>query len=148
LLTGIAFDTILDESLDQIDFERVHGWLSGTYWSPGISRERVERAAYNSSLVLGAYHIDHGRRVQVGYLRVVSDKTTFAYVCDVYVDEAHRGRGIARTMLRYILEHPEYQGLRRWILATRDAHDVYRSVGFASLATPERWMSFIPERKG
>jgi ribosomal protein S18 acetylase RimI-like enzyme len=141
-------DTILDEALDQIDFERVHGWLSGTYWSPGISRERVERAAYNSSLVLGAYHIVRGDRLQVGYLRVVSDKTTFAYVCDVYVDESYRGRGLARMMLRYILEHPEYQGLRRWILATRDAHDVYRGVGFGPLPNPERWMTFIPEQKG
>ena len=151
-LTTLAAGTVLDEALERIDFERVHEWLSHTYWSPGVGREKVERAARNSSMVVGAYlndkQGDNGNNLQVGYLRVVSDKTTFAYVCDVYVDEAYRGQGIARAMLRYALHHSEYQGLRRWILATRDAHDVYRGLGFETVSTPERWMTFMPEQKG
>jgi len=131
----------LDDSLERMDFARVHGWLTTAYWSPGVSRERVEKAARGSSLVVGAYQND----AQVSYLRVVSDKTTFAWVCDVFVDEAHRGRGIARAMLRFALEHPEHQGLRRWLLATVNAHGVYREVGFIPLPFPERWMAYLPE---
>jgi ribosomal protein S18 acetylase RimI-like enzyme len=143
-LTANAAETVIDASLERIDFARVHGWLSNTYWSPGVSREKVERAARNTALVIGAYRDG----VQVGYLRVVSDKTTFAYIADVYVDEAYRGKGIARAMVRYALDHPEYQGLRRWMLATRDAHDVYRGLGFEAVPNPERWMTYIPEQQG
>ena len=143
-MTTVEAETVIDDALARIDFERVHGWLSRTYWSPGISREKVERAARHSSLVVGAYR----EGVQVGYLRVVSDRTAFAYLCDVYVDEAHRGQGIARRMVRYALEHPEFQGLRRWMLATRDAHDVYRGLGFDLLPMPERWMCLVPEQRG
>ncbi len=121
--------------------ERVHCWLSSTYWSPGISREKVERAAQYSSLVVGVYC----EGVQVAYCRVVSDRTTFAYICDVIVDETHRGKGIGKAMIRFVLEHPEHQGLRRWILATKDAHGVYADVGFQPLVMPERWMVYLPD---
>lgn len=127
----------IDDDLARIDFDRVHRWLASTYWSPNIARERVERAARHSSLVIGAYRGSE----QVGYLRIVSDRTTFAYVCDVFVDEAHRGHGIARAMVQHALAHPEHQGLRRWLLATRDAQPVYRRVGFEALPNPERWMT-------
>jgi GNAT superfamily N-acetyltransferase len=130
-------DIEIDDDLDRIEFARVHTWLASTYWSPDIPRERVERAARHSSLVIGAYR--NGE--QVGYLRVVSDRTTFAYLCDVFVDERHRGQGVARAMVRHALSHPEHQGLRRWLLATRDAHPVYRGVGFKPLPNPERWMT-------
>lgn len=126
----------IDDSLERIDFTRVHAWLASTYWSPNIPRERVERAAQHSSLVVGAY----SGAEQAAYLRVVSDRTTFAWVCDVFVDEAHRKRGLAKAMVRFALDHPEHQGIRRWLLATRDAHDVYRAVGFEMLSNPERWM--------
>ena len=126
----------IDDSLERIDLERVYGWLTAAYWSPGVSREVVERAARHSSLVVGAYM----NGVQVGYLRVVSDKATFAWVCDVYVDEVHRGRGLGRAMVRFALAHPEHQGLRRWLLATRSAHGVYQACGFEALDEPERWM--------
>ena len=128
------------EELVRIDFARVHGWLVNTYWSPGVSREKVERAARNCSLVVGAYQDGE----QVGYLRVVSDKTTFAWICDVYVDEAHRGRGIARAMVQFALAHPDHQGLRRWMLATADAHGVYAECGFRPIDNPERWMFLRP----
>lgn len=130
----------IDDSLPRIDFGRVHGWLSATYWSPGVAREKVERAARNSSLVVGAY----AGPQQAAYLRIISDRTTFAWVADVFVDEAHRGRGLARAMVGFALAHPDYQNLRRWVLATRDAHPVYAGVGFAPLPYPERWMAYFP----
>ena len=130
----------LDENLARMDFGIVHGWLTTTYWSPGVSRERVERAAQHSSLVVGAYRDG----VQVGYLRVVSDRTTFAYLCDVFVDEAHRKQGIARAMVGFALQHSEMQGLRRWMLATRTAHGVYAEIGFVPLPQPENWMVLLP----
>ena len=134
----------IDEARERLDFAQVHAWLRETYWSPGIARERVERAAQFSSLVVGAYHGPDG--AQAGYLRVISDRATFAYICDVYVDAAHRGRGLARAMARYALTHPEHQNLRRWLLVTRDAQNVYAEVGFAPLPLPERWMAYLPER--
>jgi GNAT superfamily N-acetyltransferase len=131
----------LDDTLERIDFARVHAWLTTTYWSPGIARERVEKAARGSSLVVGAY----SEEKQVGYLRVVSDKTSFAWIADVFVDASHRGQGLARAMVRYALEHPEHQGLKQWLLATRDAHGVYAAVGFAPLQIPKKWMRYPPE---
>jgi GNAT superfamily N-acetyltransferase len=130
----------LREGADAVDFDRVHGWLTQTYWSPGIEREKVVRAAQGSSLVINAY--DEER--QVGYLRIVSDRATFAWVCDVFVAEEARGRGLAKRMVRHALEHPLHQGLRRWMFATADAHGVYRECGFASLNQPERYMEHRP----
>ncbi len=132
----------LDDSLQRIDFERVCGWLATTYWWQDFPWERIEKAAHGSALVVGAYRDN----VQAGYLRVVSDQATFAWVCDVFVEEAHRGQGLAKAMVRFALEHPDYQGLRRWVLATRDAHGVYAEVGFMPLPSPERWMIYLPSK--
>ena len=131
----------ISDDLSRVDFERVHRWLASTYWSPGVPRDTVEKAAQGSSLVVGAYKDGE----QAAYLRVVSDKATFAWLCDVFVDEAHRGSGLAKAMVRFALEHPDHQGLRRWLLATRDAHEVYRSVGFEPLPAPDKWMIYFPE---
>ncbi len=133
--------TITDDR-SRTDFATVHDWLAATYWSPGVSREIVERAARGSALVVGVFSPGG----QVAYARLISDAATFAYICDVYVDEAHRGRGIARAMLRFLQEHPDFQGLRRWVLATADAHDVYAGVGFTPLLYPDRWMVWIPPK--
>lgn len=130
----------IDDDRTRLDFGRVSGWLASTYWSPDIPREKVEQAAAGSALVIGAYQ--NGE--QAGYCRVVGDGVTFAWVCDVFVDEAHRGRGLARAMVRFALAHPEHQGLRRWMLATLDAHGVYADLGFAPLAQPERMMVLRP----
>src|SRR4051812_23585157 len=93
----------LDDTLARVDFAAVHAWLTTTYWSPGISRERVELGAQNSSLVLGAY-APTGQ--QAGYLRVVSDRSRFAYVCDVFVGDAFRKRGLAKALVRFAMQHP------------------------------------------
>lgn len=134
---------VIDDNAAHTDFEAVHRWLSSSYWSPGISREKVERGAANSTLVVGAFVQETGE--QAGFLRIVSDTTRFGYICDVFVDEVHRGKGIAREMVRFAVEHPDLTEVSRWILATRDAHDVYKSVGFEPLADPTRWMQFRPD---
>ena len=119
-----------------VNWERVHGWLASSYWSPGITLERVKRAAENSALVVGAYKGPE----QSGFMRVVSDKTRFAYICDVWVDESHRGQGIARSMVQFALDDPELATCK-WLLATVDAHGVYAKLGFAPLAKPELFLS-------
>jgi GNAT superfamily N-acetyltransferase len=120
----------------RIDWTRVQAWLASSYWTPGITLDRVRRAAENSALVVGAYSSEG----QVGFLRVVSDRTRFAYLCDVWVDERHRGKGVARKMVRFALDHPDFATVN-WLLATLDAHALYRKAGFVPLPNPERWMS-------
>jgi len=137
----------IDSDRSRIDFSRVHSWLTTSYWSPGITQEKVQRAAEGSSLVIGVYERNDGENAtdpQVGYMRVISDKATFAWICDVFVDEAHRGQKIATAMVSFALAHPEHQGLRRWVLATLDAHPVYAGVGFTPLPEPARWMIHLP----
>lgn len=126
----------IDDALDRFDFATCHAWLSSSYWSPGISRVEVEHGFKNSTLVLGAY----SENAQVGCLRVVSDRTRFAYFMDVFVDERHRGRGLGRALVKSAVEHPDLRLVYKWTLATADAHGVYREVGFSSLPEPERWM--------
>lgn len=122
--------------MEGVDFHLVHSWLTTSYWSPGIARVRVEAAARGSSLVVGAYDGDR----QVGYCRVVSDRVTFAWLCDVWVDAPYRGQGIAKAMVRFATADANHQGLRRWLLATRDAHPIYAECGFELLPEPEKWM--------
>jgi ribosomal protein S18 acetylase RimI-like enzyme len=126
----------ISSDIRRIDWERVHAWLASSYWTPGIALERVRRGGENSALVLGAFREDE----QAGYLRVISDKTRFAYLCDVWVHEEHRGKGLARRMVRVALEHPDFATVN-WLLATLDAHGVYEKLGFKPLQNPERWMS-------
>jgi GNAT superfamily N-acetyltransferase len=129
--------TGIDISTDtaRLDVDVLHAWLKETYWSPGLPREVLETALANS-LCFGAYD---GAR-QVGFARVVTDRATFAWVCDVYVVESHRRRGIADALMVAMKAHPWLQGLRRWSLATRDAHALYRRHGFAALADATRAM--------
>jgi GNAT superfamily N-acetyltransferase len=123
----------------QIQLDVVHGWLFSCYWSPGIRRDVMERAFANS-IVAGAYR--DGR--QIGVARVVSDRATFAWLCDVFVDETARGHGVASALVKALIEHPELQTLRRWCLGTRDAHAVYRPFGFAPV-DPTIWMQHLPD---
>jgi GNAT superfamily N-acetyltransferase len=119
----------------RLDVEALHAFLSQSYWSPGLPRAVLERALSNS-LCFGAY--EAGR--QVGFARVVTDRATFAWVCDVFVVESQRRRGIADALMDAVKSHPELQGLRRWSLATRDMHALYRRHGFLPLADPGRAM--------
>lgn len=120
----------------RLDFERIHRFLSSSYWSPGIPRDVVERAIANS-LPFGLY-APSGE--QAGFARVVSDRATYAYLADVYVEAEHRGRGLGKLLVSCVLEHPDLQSLRRWALATADAHGLYRRYGFGPPSTPQTHM--------
>lgn len=119
----------------RIDLDLVHGWLTGSYWAAGIPRQTVARSIAGS-LCFGIYR---GAR-QVGFGRVVSDRATFAWLADVFVPEEERGQGLGKWLVECVLAHPDLQGLRRFLLATRDAHGLYAGHGFAPLAAPERFM--------
>ena len=119
----------------RLDIALIHEFLSQAYWSPGVPRGIVERGIGNS-LCFGVYH---GAQ-QVGFARVITDQATFAYLADVFVVQAHRGKGLAKWLVETILQHPDLQGLRRFLLATRDAHSLYGQFGFAPLAEPARLM--------
>ncbi len=123
---------------DRLDLEVIHGFLVRSYWSPGIPRSVVARAIEHS-LCFGIYH--HG--AQVGFARVVSDRATFAYLADVFVLEEHRGIGLSKRLLTAIMAHPDLQGLRRFLLGTRDAHGLYRQFGFDQLDHPSRLMEIL-----
>jgi GNAT superfamily N-acetyltransferase len=123
----------------RLDLQAVHAYLTRSYWSPGIPRDVVDRAAANS-LCFGLYHAGEG---QVGFARVVTDRATFAYLCDVYVLEGHRGHGLSKWLMTAIVEHPELQGLRRFMLGTKDAHGLYAQYGFTPLDNPARMMEIL-----
>lgn len=126
----------LSDDPSRVDLDRVHEWLTTSYWTPGIARERVARQVAGSHC-LGAYHPEHG---QVGFARVISDKASFAWIADVWVDQAVRGQGIGRRLVRWFLDHPDYATVRRFALVTADAHGVYEGVGFHAPLKPERYM--------
>ena len=119
----------------KLDRDAIHEFLRGSYWAAGIPREVVDRSIENS-LCFGLYEEDR----LVGFARVISDCATFGYLSDVFVLESHRGRGLATWFMETVLSPPDLQGIRRWMLATRDAHGLYRKVGFTELSKPERIM--------
>jgi len=129
----------IDASRDRLDVAAIHDFLTSSYWSPGIPRATVERAI-EGSLNFGLYRDMHGKSVQIGFARVVTDGATFAYVADVFVLPDFRGAGLAAWLVTTALTHPALQGLRRVLLATKDAHAVYARCGFVPLARPERFM--------
>src|SRR5262245_8917732 len=120
----------------RIDLDRVHNWLARkSYWAGEMPREVFDRAV-RASLCFAALR-DHAT---VGFARVISDRATFAYVSDVFVDQKHRGIGISKRIMAAIVAHPQLQDLRLWLLATADAHGLYARHGFTSLAAPQRYM--------
>ncbi|KAB2971796.1 GNAT family N-acetyltransferase [Streptomyces sp. SS1-1] len=123
----------------RLDRERVHRWLStDAYWALGRPREKQE-AAIDGSLNFGVYDTASGE--QAAYARVVTDRATFAWLCDVYVDPSVRGKGIGTALVGAVREHLRPYGVRRVLLATHDAHGVYAKLGFAELETPGHWMA-------
>lgn len=125
----------LSDDKARLDVARIHLWLASSYWAPGIERALVERAIAGSHC-LGAYRDG----VQVGFARMITDHATFAWLADVWVDAPVRGQGSGRRMTGWFIDHPEFAGIRRFALVTRDAHGVYAGVGFAPLARPERYL--------
>ena len=115
--------------------DTIAAFLARSYWARGRTREVIERSIAHS-LCFGLYAAER----QIGFARVVTDCATFAYLCDVFIDEDSRGQGLGKWLMAGIMGHPDLQGLRRWILATRDARGLYRQFGWTELKDPGRWM--------
>ena len=120
------------------DVDAIHAYLARSYWAEGIPREVVARAIAGS-LCFGLFENDR----QIGLARVVTDRSTYAYLCDVYVLEEWQGRGLGKWMMEVVMAHPDLQGLRRFTLATRDAHGLYERYGFTPLGHPTRYMEIV-----
>ncbi len=137
----------------RLDIDAVHAFLSRSFWAEGISRELVAKSIANSvcfGLFDSALSADgtstrgeHDQGMQIGFARVVTDRATYAYLCDVYVLESHRGRGLGKWLIEAVMAHPDLQGLRRFQLVTSDAHSLYARHGFAVLENPERHMEIF-----
>jgi len=125
----------LSTDREQMQPEVIHTFLKRSYWATGRRKEVMLRSIEHS-LPFGIFF---GQR-QIGFARVVTDYSTFAWIADVFIDEEFRGRGLSKWLMQSILAHPELQGLRRWVLSTRDAHELYRRFGFKSIQSPECWM--------
>jgi len=126
----------------RLDVDAVHAALAQSYWAEGIPRDTVERGL-RGSLCFGLYAPEEEGGRQVGLARVVTDAATFAYLCDVYVLPEVRGRGLGKLLMRAVVEHPDLQGLRRFSLVTRDAHELYRQFGFVEIKNPDRHMEIV-----
>ncbi len=124
------------EQPSETDIDAIHAVLRETYWSPGIPRDVIARACANSMCAIAR---DEGGKL-VGFARVVTDKATFAWLCDVIVLPGKQGKGVGRALVQLFQRHPELQGLRRWLLGTKDAHGVYAPLGFTPVEAPERLM--------
>ncbi|MBX7043028.1 MAG: GNAT family N-acetyltransferase [Ignavibacteria bacterium] len=119
----------------KLNFGVVHGFLAGSYWAKGRSPE-VTGSSVKNSVCFGLYH----DRRQIGFARVISDKATFAYLADVFIIDEYRGRGLSKWLMKVIFEHPMFRTVKSWMLATRDAHGLYRKFGFKRLSDPGKYM--------
>jgi GNAT superfamily N-acetyltransferase len=128
---GFAITT----STEYFNVEYIHQFLSKSYWAENIPLEVVQKSIENS-LCFGVFHL--GR--QIGFARMITDKATFAYLADVFIDEAYRGQGLSKWLMEEIMKHPDLQGLRRMMLGTKDAHGLYTQFGFVQLTNVDRWM--------
>lgn len=136
----IKDDFVISTDKTKLDVAIIHHYLCyESYWAKNIPLPVVEKSIRNS-FCFGVYHSSR----QVGFARVITDHATFAYLADVFILEKYRGRGLSKWLMQTIMEHPELQGLRRWMLATRDAHGLYAQVGFVPLDKPERIMGLKP----
>ena len=119
----------IKEGIEYCDFHKVTEMLAKSFWCPGISREEVQKGAYHSALVVGAFQDGE----QIGFARVISDKTRYAYIVDVMVDENYRHQGIGQKMIQAILDSPELKDVYQWQLMTKDAHEFYGKFGFSPI---------------
>lgn len=134
---------IIKDGYSEMDFDRVTDLLKDTFWCKGIKRDEVIKGAQNSALLVGTFAEDNK---QIGFARVISDKTRFAYIMDVIVDENYRKRGIGQLMMNHILNHDDLKTVYQWLLVTKDAHGVYKKVGFNPVNRPNDWMEIMYKR--
>ena len=134
----IRGEYMISTDRNRLDIASIHAFLAQSYWAENIPRAVVERAISNS-LCFGLFH----EMDQVGFSRVITDKATFAYLADVYILEEHRGKGLSKWLMEVIIGLKDLQGLRRFALATKDAHGLYRQFGFEPLADPKVMMEIL-----
>ena len=134
-MTWTKEDFTISTDKRRIDVNYVHNFLRTSYWAENIPMDVVQRSI-RGSLCFGIYN----EETQIGFARVITDEATFAYLADVFIDEDYRGRGLSKWLVETILSYPTLQGLRRFMLATRDAHGLYREFGFSELTFVDRWM--------
>ena len=134
-MTWTKEDFTISTDKSRIDTNYVHNFLRTSYWAANIPMDVVQ-SSIQGSLCFGVYNGE----AQMGFARVITDEATFAYLADVFIDEAYRGRGLSKWLVETILAYPTLQGLRRFMLATRDAHGLYREFGFTELTFVDRWM--------
>ena len=135
--TAKGYTISTDKTL--LDIDMIHDYLiNESYWAKGIPYEKVKRAIENS-ICYGVYY--HNK--QIGFARVITDKATFAYLADVFILTPYRGQGLSKWLVQTILNNDDLEGLRRWVLATLDAHGLYKQFGFAGLEKPDRWMNIF-----
>jgi len=136
IITAAKGDYLITTDKAKMDIAFIHHFLSTeAYWCKNIPLETVQRAI-DHSLNFGVFHHDR----QVGYARIISDLATICYLGDVFIIPEHRGKGLSKWMMEQVMAHPDLKGLRRWILLTRDAHELYKQSGWKAIAHPERWM--------
>lgn len=136
IITTTKGDFTISTDKSKLDLEVIHDYLANqSYWSKNIPKERIRKSIANA-LCFGIYYKDN----QIGYAKVVSDFSTMAYLGDVFVLEDYRGQGLSKWLMETIMSHPELTGLRRWILLTSDAHELYKKFGWQPIASPEKWM--------
>jgi GNAT superfamily N-acetyltransferase len=136
IITATKGEFIISTDKSKLDLSVIHDYLSNhAYWSRHIPFETVKKASENS-LNFGLFK----NGTQIGYARVISDFATIAYLGDVFILPEYRGKGLSKWMMELIMSHPNLQGLRRWILLTRDAHNLYKQYGWEPVAKPEAWM--------
>ena len=120
---------------EKFDMDIIHSFLTNSYWAEGISKEIIQRSI-DGSLCFGVFE----NNKQIGFARMITDQATFAYLADVFILDEYRGRGLSKWLMEVIMSHPGLQGLRRMMLATRDAHGLYEKFGFVPLTNADRWM--------
>lgn len=130
-------DYKISTNFADMNIDVIHGFISASYWAKGIPMATLQRSLENS-LCFGVF-TQAGE--QVGFARMITDKATFAYLADVFILEAHQGQGLSKLLMAAIVEHPDLQGLRRMLLATKDAHGLYQQFGFTALANPDIYMT-------
>ncbi len=133
-------DFLISTDKSKLQIDVIHDYLANrSYWAKGIPVEIVQRSI-DHSIAFGIYHQQENTLTQIGFCRVTSDLATFAYLADVFVLEEYRGNGLSKFLVESVLKHPDLQGLRRWVLATWDAHGLYAQFGFEPLDKPEYFM--------
>jgi ribosomal protein S18 acetylase RimI-like enzyme len=137
---------LIKAGYNEMDFDKITDLLKDAFWSIGIKKNEIIQGAQNSALLVGAFTSDNK---QIGFSRVISDKTRFGYILDVIVDDNYRKQGIGQAMVRFIMNHPDLRDVYQWLLITKDAHGVYQKVGFNPIARANDWMEIRynrPER--